>query len=275
MALTNTYTTGATFPAADANAIATAVNTKNQVGTFSGRPAAGNLDAIYYCKDNDTIYHDTGSAWEKISISGESSSAMGDVPTSGWTAVNMQSGASWASDKDAMLFTVPTIGSGNNWQYQYRTYPTPPFTLTTYIDAVMTQQANPGASSSAFFGIVVSDGTKLITHGPGFVNTAGAPWMVAGWDAATIKWTNATTYNASYNTYNFSVGFIGALPKWYRYIDDNTNITWQYSLNGIDWVTVGAEARTTFLTPSRIGVGASNFTGNSALARFRSWNGVS
>lgn len=274
MALTNTYTTGGTFPAADANALATAVNAKNQIGTFSALPAAGNLDAIYYCTDNDTIYHDNGSVWQKIRVAGDSCDAMGDVPSSSWTAVNMQSGASWAADKDAMLFTVPSTGSSDAWQYQYRSYPTPPFTLTAYIDVAFTGQTIPSATS-AKFGIVTSDGTKLIAVGPQFFNgSPSSPFLANGWSVGGMKFNSTTSFSAAYNTNLWPVTFAGRLPRWYRYTDDGTNITWKYSLNGIDWVTVGTEARTTFLTPSRIGVAANNFTGDAALLRVRSWNGV-
>lgn len=272
--LKNTWVLGEQYAHTDQNAVANAVNASTHatpgVGTFASRPAAGNTNAIYYSQNNNNVYRDNGTSWDKVRIGADSCDAMGDVPTTGWTAVNMQSGAAFASDKDAMLFTVPSTGVGPNWQYQYRGYPGSPFVLTAYIDAAQIV-INDGGWSAA--GIVISDGTKLITLGPEYAN-AGVGASAAGWNVWAAKFANATTYSSTYGTW--PVSRFEVMPKWYRFTDDGTNFTWQVSVNGIDWITIGGpEARTSFLTPTRIGLGGSNYTGNGLLMRVRSWNGVS
>lgn len=234
-------------------------------------PAAGNTGVLYFPNDVDDLYRSDGSAWTKARIGGGAGPSMADPPSSGWTAVNMQTGWTWASNKDSMLFTAPTIGAGQNIGYQYRTYPTPPFTLTTYLDHVMAAPTI-GASSWAASGIVISDGTKVIQFGPGVANLGTAPFVGVGAYVLAFKHSNATTFAASASAPQTS--WIGAMPKWFRVTDNNTNLKFEYSLNGLDWSTVLDEARTTFLTPTRIGIGVTNFSGATNLLRVRSWTGV-
>lgn len=274
MTLPANWTAGQQFTASAENSVETAVNANTNArpanGTYASRPAAGNSGKLYFATDNNTMYQDNGSAWVKVRIGSDSCSAMGDVPTTGWTAVNMQSGASFTADKDAMLFTVPGSNSGAAlWQYQYRTYPTPPFTLTAYIDvAWATINESPWGSA----GIVTSDGTKIIGAGPqGNSNGTGSSQI--GWNVWVGKFNNTTTYSTSYGSWPYN-RFGATMPKWFRYTDDNTNVTWAASVNGIDWETMGTESRTSFLTPTRIGVGGTNGTASNILMRIRSWNGV-
>lgn len=245
-------------------------NARPRYGILSARPAANTVTAgtPYYCSENDVLYRSDGTNWIKVRIGGDSCDTMGDVPTSGWTAVNMQAGASFAADKDAMLFTIPSSGS-TNFQYQYRAYPATPFTLTTYIDVAQAGLSTTGWSAG---GIIISDGTKLIALGPqyGASNVGNA---AAGWNAWASKYSNASTFSAVLGDWH--VDHFGSMPKWYRVFDDGTTLSLLCSVNGIDWSTLGSEPRTTFLTPSRIGLGGANSTGKTLLMRVRSWNGIS
>lgn len=257
---------------AHANAINALQNAQPTSGLFSARPAPGNLNALYYSQDNNVVYQDNGTSWVKIRIGGDACSAMGDVPTTGWTAVNMQAGASWASDLDAMLFTIPSTGSTDNIQYQYRAYPTPPFTLTVYLD-VDIQIAN-GLGSFGGLGIAISNGTAYTSFGPHMVPSGQtAAWGGVGWNIAAVKWTNATTYSASYLN-AIPMSQLTYFPHWWRFADDNTNRKLSVSQNGIEWHSIFSVARTDFLTPTRIGLYANSYTGAPILARYRSWNGV-
>lgn len=254
---------------------ANTARTASQNGTFSARPAANTVTAgtLYFCTDTDAVYQSDGTNWTKVRIGGAAGPTMADPPTSGWTAVNMQSEASFAQDKDGMLFTVPVNGSGGPiWQYQYRDYPTPPFTLTVNIDVTMSgYSTDPGAD----FGIVVSDGTKLIVVGPALNRDSGGAGS-SGWGVGALRLTSVTAASTVYQ--RAALKYFGTLPKWYRYTDDGTNISLKCAVNGIDWVPLlASEARTAFMTPTRIGVGGSNDAsgGGPVLMRIRSWNGVS
>jgi hypothetical protein len=273
LTLKNTWVTGETYAASDQNAIATAVNANTAAiptsGTLASRPAAaaGNSGAFYLCTDNDTTYLSNGTAWVKVRIGGDATSAMGDVPSTGWTAVNMQSGASFVSDKDSMLFTIPS-GAASNYQYQYRTYPTPPFTLTTHLDAV----SDPSTPTWSQFGIIISDGTKIMSFGPiSGLDATATP--TAGLFIGGVKFTNATTYSSM--VYSWPTTRFWGLPKWFRVTDNATNLIVECSVNGLDWIQLLSEGRTAFLTPSRIGVCGTNASAKTMLGRLRSWNGVS
>lgn len=241
-------------------------------GTFAARPAAAasNAGAFYFCTDNGVLYKSTGSAWVKHRIGGDACDAMGDVPTTGWTPVGMPAGGSWSADKDAMVLTMPVQAS---WAYQYRAYPTPPFTLTAYLDVM--SGTILGGSQAVCTGIVVSDGTKLITLGPAWNNTTGAPWGDGrGIYGGAAKWSSVGASPAAMQSNFAALSQLGKLPHWYRIVDDGTNRSVQWSINGIDWYTYQSEPRNTFLTATRIGIGAWNAGNETALLRVRSWNGV-
>ncbi|WP_145013148.1 hypothetical protein [Mycobacterium marseillense] len=267
--------------AAYLNSIGAAINANTHArptcGTFDDRPAADSVTAgaLYFCLDNDTVYRSDGTDWIKVRVGADSCDAMGDVPATGWTAVNMQTGATWAQDKDDMLFTAPSVGSpgatGSLLQYQYRSYPSPPFSLTTYIDCAIVGNNTPTNLSGAVSGIVVSDGTKVIIFGPIIGYNTGI-FAYPFWGADVSRY---TTVNSTATTVKGWPSFsLGAQPKWYRVIDDGTDLQYQYSINGMYWTTLFSEPRSSFLTPSQIGVGADNYFGTSLTMGVRSWHGV-
>lgn len=192
-----------------------------------------------------------------------------EPPSTGWTAVNLQPGWSWASSGSDLLFTAPTAGL--QLGYEYRAYPSPSFTLTAQIEAQVAKLGTvaPTGNSLGEVGIVVSDGTKSYLFGPSFVNSSAGGFGPVGGYLVGCKFVSNGGL-ASYFTQT-PAAYIGGLPQWVRVIDNNTDLAFQYSLNGSDFQTVYAEPRTTFLTPSRIGIGAVNFTGLELLARVRSW----
>lgn len=279
MTLRNTWVSGDSIGASDMNDIANGIFALQQgsYGTLAGRPAAGSTGRVYYCTDCDAVYYDTGSAWVRIRIGQTVGPPLGDVPSTGWTPVNMQAGCSWAANLDGMLFTIAANGAGNNWMYQYRSYPGAAFTLTAYLDFTgPAPQGIPSAAGTAYGNLVISDGAKLIVYGPHAYNGgASAPFYEGPSVGVNLfRWSSVTAYASSYNTYPLPLRWLGAIPKWYQIIDNGTNLTWRHSFNGIDWVQQASESRTAYLTPSRIGIGASNYGGGTALLRVRSWNGV-
>lgn len=263
--------------AAYLNSVGAAINANTharpQCGTFDDRPAAGSVTsgALYFCSDTDTIYRSDGTDWIKVRLGADSCDAMGDVPATGWTAVNMQTGATWAQDKDDMLLIAPSTGTKDNLQYQYRPYPTPPFSLTTHIGFSIDGNNTPTNNTWAATGIVISDGTKAILFGPGITyQTAIYPFPT--FSCAVSKFTTLSA--AMTPVKGWPPMSTGGTPKWHRVVDDGTNLQYKYSLDGANWSTLFSEPRTTFLTPSQIGVGGTNFFGVSARMHVRSWNGI-
>jgi hypothetical protein len=82
--------------------------------------------------------------------------------------------------------------------------------------------------------------------------------------------------NANFQTWFPPLAWAGGLPKWYRFTDDNTNMYFYWSMNGIDWHLYYQTARLAYLAaPTRIGVGHWNtIAGVNGLMRLRSWTGV-
>jgi hypothetical protein len=62
-----------------------------------------------------------------------------------------------------------------------------------------------------------------------------------------------------------------ARPNWLRIRDNATSLSFEHSVNGIDWFPVFTEStRTTFLTASVYGWGGNNNTGSSGTVRLSS-----
>lgn len=277
------------FYAFDAKSHADAINTnthaQTQTGLRSALPAAGsgNTGAVYKCTDCDAEYKSDGSAWTKIRVAGVGSALIAEPPTTGWTAVNMQTGWTFASDLDGLLFTAPTTVS-QAVGYQYRTYPGSAFTLTVHMDLQLQKFPQVVNSTSyAMPGIVISDGTKLITYGPLWGNVSpGGVWNGPGAYIGAWRYNTTTSFSvasAQHQLYAVSTTLgaaIPVLPRWFQFIDDGTNRKLRFSMNGLDWSPdYLSESRTAFLTPTRIGLSFDNYSGSTATARVRSWSGVS
>ena len=62
----------------------------------------------------------------------------------------------------------------------------------------------------------------------------------------TYKWSNPTTFSAVYSSTDISHG--PNKPMWLKITDDNTNISFQFSYNGLDFTTLTSVARNNFFT---------------------------
>lgn len=242
--------------AAYLNNLGTEVNASTYARTLTGNrsalpaAAATNNGALYRCLDCNAEYSSNGSAWSKIRIGGNAGAPMADPPSSGLTTTPM-GGATFTTDKDSRLLTLPA--SDSNWRVEYKALsPASNYTATAYIEV-------PDRGTNAFVtGLVLlsASGTTLIGFGPGNNTSFGA--MIFG----------AAALNAINNTIGTDTNLLG-LPNWYRIRDDGTNHNFEYSLNGIDWRTVLTQGRTAFLTPAFIGWGGIT-TGSARTARLRS-----
>src|SRR6516165_6134895 len=244
-------------------------------GTYASRPAAGIPNRVYYCTDCDALYQDNGTSWVKIRLGGVGGPPMADPPTTGWTSVNMGT-ATWVSDKDGMVLTAPSRSMSIG--YVYRAYPVGAFSLVTnfYVDLANTTVL-PSAGNWWRCGLVISDGTKLETFGPGLYNATSfaAPWYALSQSVTGDQWANTSTYSAAMETWFPPLYWIGAMPQWWRYrYDGTTTHYFEWSINGIDWHIYHQEARTAYLTPTQIGVYYNNLAGYNLIMRLRSWVGV-
>lgn len=258
----NTWSTGDNVGASDLNALATAA--VPQFGTYAARPAAGNQGVTYYCTDCDSVYYDNGSTWSRVSIGG-TVGPFGDVPTTGWSAVNAGS-STFAADKDSMLLTRPN-SAGTDLNLYVRTLtPSSNYSAAFYLDLV----GHPNGVYDLGICLRNSSSGYIICWG---VSSVPASYAYGG-TIRTSKWTSASAWSAAYSA-NFRAFASGPCPKWWRFVDNGTTRYMEYSHSGIDWLTYYSVSRTDFMTPDQIGVYAFNqSTGTNTVLRLRSWSGV-
>ena len=257
VALKSTWVTGDLFYATDANQVANNVNGVTLSGTYASMPAAGQPARLYFCTDCDAVYQDNGTAWQRVAF-GQGGTTQG-LPTSGWSTNSMGT-SSVAASLDGYLMTQVGTGSGTQLRAHYRTLsPTSNYTATFYIDWTGFAVANWNT------GLLLSDGTKFILFG---IN-GSAIWIG--------EYNSSTSYNSAPFSSTTAYGLYGD-AKWWRIVDDSTNLYFQVSLNGIDFVTLYQMGRTSFLTATQIGWGADvsgGATTQTQYGRLRSLSGVS
>jgi len=107
-------------------------------------------------------------------------------------------------------------------------------------------------STSARIGLGLTNGTAFSSIKLGSDNASinTAPLIT------TQRHTNTTTFSATIGT-NRSVDNRG--PVWFRITDNGTNNIFEYSFDGIFWITHLTEARATYLTATHVGIISSSF----------------
>jgi hypothetical protein len=233
---------------------------------FSGLPTAGTKGRFYLPNDVGLALRDNGTAWERFMA--------GPVgfhtapPTTSWSWVN-QGGATVATDLGAEFLTAPT--STRNWRLRARTLtPSSNYTATAYIEAA---GVSPTSSNRWYTGIGLRNATSgsFITFGPSLYAAASI-----GAQLTIYRWTNATTFSASSFEQSTSALAGAGVLNWLRIRDDGTNRYFEYSPNGVDWILVFSEGRTTFITPDQFIFGADNeASGADCKIRLRSLAGIS
>lgn len=249
--------------AAYLNAVGAALNANTHArvlwGARSAMPAASaaNQGGTYRCTDCAAEYYSDGATWTKVRLNGAYSPGMADPPTSGLTSYG--SGGTFSTAGDARLFS--TTGNGGVFSGEYKALsPTSNYTVRGYLEtAVVLAQAVPGIR----LGIGIFDGTgKAISWG-----MSNSPAMLVA------RWSASNNPTDAYSQGLTSSSVI-SMPNWFQIRDDGTNLNFEYSHNGNDWIWAYSETRTSFLTAAYVGWGVYwNVTAGSARtlkARLRS-----
>lgn len=227
-----------------------------QTGALASRPSAEKDGILYLPSDGLHLFRDTGAAW----------GAWGPLfkftpPVDGdYSWIN--EGTATKTTGNGYITLSDTDAGGDNIRLRYKAIPSTPFTVTIAFLAV----GGGGNTHGWSAGLAVrqsSDG-KIITFGPGYASPSQNYAMCLDFNSAT-----------SVNTSNlFVIGgaatFWGGPVCWIRYADNGTNRTWYTSPDGITWVSMFSEGRTTFLTADQIGFYINPFDGNCA-ATFLHW----
>lgn len=234
---------------------------------FASLPAAGNAGRTYWCEDVGLTLLDDGTDWRRVW--GGPLGYFTEPPSTGWSAVNAGS-TTFAANKDALLFTAPSDGTGS-YHLQVRTL-TPSSNYTARFNIELT--AMDSASTDAWaMGIVLRESSsgkfltlELVVSSSAFGSGA---LLRAG------KWTNTSTFSAAYKS-RYVQFLSGGIPNWLQFRDNGTTRYFEYSHNGVDYVPFHPVGRTDFCTPDQIGVGVFNAnTGYTNYLRMRSLDGVS
>lgn len=195
--------------------------------------------------------------------------AMTQPPASGWTFDN-QGGSTASTANGDLLITWASAGADNLRSYN-RTAPGT-FTVTAAFYPGFFSAFNTNGNSSGH-GITVGDGTKYIhfelvsfSSQVGVSNTAIKLILQ--------KWTNTTTASSAYNVIgDWALLSFAGRPVWERLQLDATNLTWSYSLDGLNWVQFDQRPKGDFLgTITTVGLGSYVNTGGSTAVL--SWAGV-
>jgi hypothetical protein len=207
-------------------------------GSIASLPTAGIAGRLYYPTDSWYTYRDTGAAWQAF----RNGRIMYPLDDSGWTGWQNQATAT----RDTSLGTLrlkKTIGAdGDNQSLRYKTAPATPFSII----ACFRYGAKTSAASQyiqiSLGGRQSSDGKlKMITpfHGNGT------------WTAQASKWNSPTSYNSD-------IAVITPMSSsmdtdiWVRMTDNGTNVLFDVSYDGYDWLNVSSDGRTNFCTIDQI-----------------------
>jgi hypothetical protein len=209
------------------------------VGTYASRPAASN-GAIYQCTDAPLKLIGSGGVWTPWN----QDEAIVLPPTSISNWVNQ--GTAVASNIGPFINVRAQAAAGTSLKILYKTLASAtPYTVTALIKFNCVDETyNQG-------GLVL-------------FNTSGAPYIVFGITgrgprtAATqpprtldiSRLTNTTTFGSSV----FSNGHYGGNRIWFRIQDNGTNRIFSYSIDGLRWIQILSESRTTYLTANAIGI---------------------
>jgi hypothetical protein len=228
----------------------------SQIGTYASLPSSGMIKGDRYrCTDSMYEFIYNGTIW--VPFVGEHPQ-LTIPPTSGWTWAN-QGSSSVDSTKGYLYFKFNGAGSDNLRAYT-RTLPSTPYTMTIAVKGDWGTVA--GGSTSLPLAIVISDGTKYIQFGIFlFEQQGGGPTPYL----RLLQWSNTSTSGSSYNNVADVAWFtyFGRI-MWLQLVDDGTNLTWNFSFDGVHWTQFDQRARTNYLTPSTIGVGSYAYTGSTA-----------
>jgi hypothetical protein len=178
-----------------------------------------------------------------------------------FTIVN-QGSATLANSSGIITISAPSV-AGESVIFGSRAAPATPYTVTACLDA-------------SFY---VDQTSSFLRIGAGWRDSSAGKLIVGSFEMQTaaqsfllLKYSSPTAFNSS------GVSRIPWLAsrRWFKLADDGTSLTFSISGDGIQWLQVWQEARTTFLTPDQVGFAVEcDGTGGSALlASLLSWQGA-
>lgn len=213
--------------------------------TYANRPAAGTAGNIFFPTDGAAIYVDDGANWQAWGPM----FPLTPVPTTGWSWVN-QGNATVSTAYGGILIDDPVGGGAASSLNCYVRSATSPFTI-----------------SLMHLGNYVQ--TNYPQYGFGFRDSSSGKLLVTQFQRYTsviqfVRYTNATTVSAAVGTTHYPTE-MGYLPKFFRMVDDGSDLYFQFSAEGVYWYTAYTEAIGAFLTPDQVCIWVNSYNSFSAV----------
>jgi hypothetical protein len=208
-------------------------------GVVGSRPAAGTAGTLYLATDAPLAFEDNGTTWQPF---GPLLPLTAPPAMSGWTWAN-QGSSTLTEENGSNRFGWAPSASGFLLRSLTHAVPSAPYTVTMAFLAALLP--GNGSTTEPHMGLILRDNTgKNVTF---HIGAFQAPYIAAR------KWDSDTAFNSNVFS-GMGYPFGGGPLVWLRIEDDNTNRLYRISADGIDWITLFSETRTTFITPTKVGV---------------------
>ncbi len=227
------HTSGVTIKGVfTANSLSKLFTEQYQVGAYSSRPSVVRSGTTYRASDIDLGWQYDGTHWNLEHPLPVPYAKRVDL--SGWTSLNLGS-TTWTDFNGVLCVTYPAETTLNIRGY-YHTIPAAPYTLNMIAPTPVI------GVTDTLHSIFLYDGTKVKAFGLDSLNFFTA--------IEVTTWTNVTGTVVNLNT-----SALDSSPYvWLKLEDDNTNLNYYFSTDGLTYTKIYTEARNTFLTPTGAGL---------------------
>ena len=174
------------------------------------------------------------------------------LTASSFTNVNFTNGTKTDQTGGGILLEHATQGAANDFAMLVKTAISAPWTLTV---GIIPNLLN-GTAAFPSIGPVVRENATGEFYAFRILASDDGLWVDV------IKLPSPTTSSTAFLARRDWSGGSGVV--WFQVEDNNTNLIFKISADGVNYITLGQEARTTFLTPDEYGIGVNNF-GNGAM----------
>jgi hypothetical protein len=211
---------------------------------------------------------DNVALWDSAPVLNKLVAANGStLLTSADFAWTNQGGATVTDFAGTIALRAPGSSSAS-FRLLHRAAPTPPWTLIAAFTLLGVPKNADGANPKAGLALRESGTGKFIGFYLNRNDTSPMRFVVE-------RWTNETTYGGSTPFLN-NRPFFHSPVIFLRVVDDNTNLIYSVSSDGVEWVQVFSESRTAFLSGgvNQIGVTIDNgaSTATDAVLRLLHWH---
>ena len=216
-------------------------------GVLASRPA-GSEDDLYLPTDAPILYRKGASAW----------AAWGPLhpltePVDGDFAWVNQGDASVDAAHGGIAIVAPTNAS-LNLRLRVKSAPATPYTITALV------------VPQPFVATDYESGLCFRQSSDGKIHALQLGPSTTGRDAFSIKFTNPTTFSATYTNLGVPDG-----PMWLQISDNGTNRICRVSLDGQNFTQLHSIGRTDFLTADQVGFYCRATSPNGGTMRLLSW----